>query len=756
MTRRRFIQMGVSSLAGSGAAVPWDLWQRRGSRQALLGVSRTSLKPLHAIPTTCGQCKAGCGIIAYLDGEELVQLLGNPHHPNNKGGICGKGIAGINLVNDPERLLFPLKRKGGRGEGHWIRISWDEAYTRLALRINALISKGKADRLVLDFEQDDGAASSLILLRKLAEAVGPVKVIPRSGLLDSNRRSAFDLTYGTPSLIEDVARSRTILNFGANPYAHHDQFIGIARRLMEARLHKGAKLYTLDVRMSETAAKSDKWIPVKAGTDGIVALAIANILVKKGWIDVPFLNRRVSTPISAISDYLSQFSLEMAQNISGIEAEQIQKLAEEFGTNRPALAILGGGVRDHENGSQNVRCISLLNLLVGNLERPGGLFLPRLIDEKHNFSFLPEDNPAAFEIVRGTYDLDNEDIQIDTYFACMTNPAYTEPDCQRTVQFLKNEEKIPFLAVMDTHLTETAACADLVLPAATYLESWGIGSAPSLDGKPILNLRRPVVSRQSAAQILRSPNFSAGKLLEPSFAPKGEAKDMGDFSLELAQRMGGDISKELDFKDTQDFVAKTTLSLLASDAQHLDRKRFKEQGFLLGQDDSPNRIPSRILKELPKYLPIISHTHVEQKPDQFVLTSFKTSLWSEGTQNSKWVREIAHSNPLWIHKQAADRLGIKNGDKVRVISSAGSLITKALTTSRIHPDSVAMAAGVGHKAVGRVARAQRFKSRDQDTNLIWWNKEGAGVNPNEIIEYRFDPTGGGQAWKDTVVRIEKL
>ena len=171
-------------------------------------------------------------------------------------------------------------------------------------------------------------------------------------------------------------------------------------------------------------------------------------------------------------------------------------------------------------------------------------------------------------------------------------------------------------------------------------------------------------------------------------------------------------------------------------------------------DDKKITTQNKVLNEMPEYIPIVSHAVKNQA--QFILTTYKSSLWSEGTANSKWVREIFHSNRLWINKDAAGRLGIKNGDKVRVISSIGSLVTKALTTSRIQSDSVAMAAGLGHRAVGKVAQAQRFKSHDHDTNLIWWSKEGYGINPNEIIENRIDPIGGGQCWKDTVVRIEKL
>jgi anaerobic selenocysteine-containing dehydrogenase len=109
-----------------------------------------------------------------------------------------------------------------------------------------------------------------------------------------------------------------------------------------------------------------------------------------------------------------------------------------------------------------------------------------------------------------------------------------------------------------------------------------------------------------------------------------------------------------------------------------------------------------------------------------------------------------------MNRQKAADLGIKNGEKVRVTSSAGGLTVRVMTTNRIHPDSVALAEGLGHTAFGRVAQAQKFRSKDTDTHLVWWSKKGKGVNPFSIIENRVDPVGGGLASKDTVVQVHKL
>jgi len=765
ISRRKFMKSGIVWFTGTAAGL--------GSLQGQTfikktGVSRTSLKPLGAIPTTCEQCPAGCGIIAYLNGERLVQLLGNPDHPNNQGGICAKGIAGLNLVNDPERLLYPLKRKGPRGDGQWTKITWDEVYSTLAARVKEMIRGGRISELVFDKGHDDP------LLDRFIFALGSAHTIDRPALKNLNRTAAFTSMTGFPSLIEDVGSSRFILNFGANPFANHDQFVGIARRLIHARVEKGARLITFDVRMSETAAKSDAWYPIKAGTDGIVALAMAKVIVDKGLANKDFIDDKTNYSLAMIKNHLSRYTPDKAAKESGVRAADIQRLAVEFATEKPSIALIGGGVSDHKNGTQNVRCIALLNWLVGGLEKKGGLFYPRLPS-----SFQPKSADLKSRLnssnnIKGIVELKETNTRINTYFAYLSNPAYTDPDCGSTVGLLKDEKIVPFLVVMDTHLTETAMMADMVLPAATYLEGWGVSSAPSLDNVPILNLRQPVVSLLSAAKVLRSPTFEVGKLLEPMFRPRGEAEEVGNVCLELARRIKGRVGKNLPYKDTHDYITRV-ISSIPGIKKEGGLKNLKRQGLWVDKASKSGgyrysrekelpalgqkvEIYSNTLKQnghspLPEYQPL---TVPKKKKDEFILTTFKSNLWAKGTANSKWAREILHENRLWINKDAAHRLGIKNGDRVRVTSSVGSLISRVLTTHRIHPESVSIAEGLGHSAVGNVAKARRFRSNDLDTNLIWWGRKGNGMNPNEIIERRVDPMGGGLGLKDTRVRIEKI
>ncbi|MFC2163862.1 molybdopterin-dependent oxidoreductase [Acidobacteriota bacterium] len=762
ISRREFMKVGMSCLVGA-AANAGALQGQSKQHRASGAVSRTSLKYLRGISTTCQQCPAGCGVVAYLDGDRLVQIQGNPKHPNNKGGICAKAISGINLANDPERLLFPLKRVGPRGKGEWTRITWDEVYHTLSKRILNLKAAEKMREFVVDKGRKD------LLLDRFLSSAGIDSIIDRPLLKNWNRTTAIQTTVGTPDLIEDVENSRMILNFGANPYANHDHFITMARRLVQARTERGARLITFDVRMSETAAKSDDWYPLKAGTDGVVALAMAKVIVDRNLADAEFLKTKTDITLAQLKHHVAPYTLEKAEKISGLSSTDIEAIALDFATQKPSIAMSGGGVSDHINGVENVRCVNLLNWLVGNLNKKGGLLYPALVSE------LPSDDSTGLTTplqnglnLSSVKDILESKNKIDTYFMWMANPAYSDPDCQNTEELLKDEASIPFVVVMDTHITETAMLADMVLPGATFLEGWSLEKAHTPDGAPILNLNQPAVSLQSPAKVLRSPHFDVGKLLEPVFWPKGESQEIGNLCLELARRTGGELRSKLPFTDTQDFVRQELFSIPGFDTKQ-DFESIKRHGFWIKdkpiQAISPQKSRPPITlalnpdkktgqAPLPEYRPVSPHQRMQS--NEFILTSFKSNLWSSGNANSKWTQEIMHENPIWINRSVAQKMGIRNGERVRISSNTGSLITRVITTGRIHPKSAAIAEGHGHTAFGHIAKAQPFKSKDLDTRLIWWGKQGNGVNPMIVTEKELQSSGGCHAYKDTVIKIEKL
>ncbi len=185
------------------------------------------------------------------------------------------------------------------------------------------------------------------------------------------------LPGGRKEGVPDVANSHYILNFGSNPYETHEYYAGFIGRLMEGRFQKKAKLVTFDVRLSYTAGNSDEWFPISPGTDGMVALAMANVILKSNLHNKDFIERWTNIPTSALAQYLSQYPPEMAEKTSGVAASDIERIAKEFAMSMPAVAISGRGVSSHLNGVYNERCIFLLNTIVGSIDIPGGYCLPR-------------------------------------------------------------------------------------------------------------------------------------------------------------------------------------------------------------------------------------------------------------------------------------------------------------------------------------------------------------------------------------------
>jgi anaerobic selenocysteine-containing dehydrogenase len=707
-----------------------------GGRQ----VSRYTGKFLKGIPSTCEMCKARCGIIGFLEGNQLYKIGGNPRHPNNRGRLCSRGLAGINIEYDPERILFPMIRRGKRGSGNWEKISWGKAMDEMANRMRVIRNSGSTEGFCFHSGREEP-----LLAKKFLGAFGRPTIIDDEGLDHLNKAVGQRLTWGVGTQVPDVANSRYILNFGSNPYENHEFYVGFIGRLIEARLKKGAKLVTFDPRLSKTAGNSDEWFPVRPGTDGIVALAMAHTIMKSGLYDREFLERWTNISPQALAQHLSQYTPKKAEKISGIGAEDITRIAEEFARVKPVTTLSGGGLVKHVNGAHNERCVALLNAITGNIDVRGGSCLPRIYDLGE--PDLPASNPVPSQ---RTMTLIREGrITCRLYFGYKSNPAYANPDKKLVEEVLKDEKAVPYLVVMDTHMTETAHVADLVLPAATYLESWGLTSTPALDMIPFVALRQPIVK------------------------PMGKSRPVDEILPELASRIGGGMEQHFAIDSMENYIARMISKIRGLvEAGGLDY--LKEHGVWFDPQAKPEyevykrggfktvsgkfEIDSEGLKRsgfpsLPVYEPIPGH---ETLRGEFILTTFKPGLMTARTGNAKWLSEIVHDNPIWISKIAAAELHIEKDDLVKVTSKLGSFVARAHLTQGIHPYVIAIADGLGHWKYGRIARAQKFKSRDPDTQLIWWGEDWFRVNPNTAIPEVSDPIGGGQAWMDTRVSIMKI
>lgn len=706
-------------------------------------VSRHTKKSLKGIPSLCQLCPARCGIIGYLEGDQLVKIGGNPKHPNNLGKLCSRGLAGVNLANDPDRIPSPMIRRGERGKGQWERISWEKAYSEMAVRLKTIYQNGGKGDLVFQSEHEPSG-----IIRLFLDAFGKTLIVNDDRLHFGNRDGGQWLTWGEEKGVPDVANSHYIINFGSNFYETHEFYTGFIGRLIEGRFQKKAKLVTFDVRLSYTAGNSDEWFPITPGTDGVVALAMANVIVQDNLHDKIFTQRWLNVPSSQLAQYLSRFAPEMAEKISGIAAADIERIAREFAISQPSVAITGRGVSSHFNGVYNERCIFLLNAIMGNIDIPGGYCFPRTY-RLNGAGISPFDlekaqlNPQKFiSWVKRKRSMPQ------MYFIYESNPAYTNPESGLSSEVLKDEKLIPYLVVADSYMTETAMLADLVLPVATYLESWGIDSSPALDLIPFVALQQPIIH------------------------PYAKSVAMSDICIELSHRMGGGFRRNFRFNSAEDYIKKAIsgipklesaggLSYLKENGVWFDKnekvryKAYESRGFKTPSgkiEIHSERLRSKGFQPLPTYEPIPGHGDLKGK---FVLVTYEPNVMGPRTANFKWLAEIKHHNSLWINRDVAKMLHIEEGDRVKISTKTGSFVMDVRLTFGIHPRVVAVERNLGHWGYGHIAQAKKFKSSDPNTRLVWWGREGNGLSPNQVIPGESDPIGGGEAWNDTLVTISK-
>ena len=740
ITRRNFLKFGLTgaAVAGFGGSLtscfspPPEISKK---------IIRTAGKP-SMVASTCLLCPAGCGIIGEVSDSRLTNITGNPKHPNSRGKLCSRGHAGMTILYDPDRLLYPMKRSGARGEGRWSRISWDQALEEIAKKLNVLYHHGDSELLWV--EMGTPGAQELLVLNFL-KSLGSPTVFADSEFADPNQAAGRTLTWGVESTISDVAKARYILNFGANPYEDHEEYIYLAQRIVEGRTTQAAKLVTFDVHLTNTAGKSHEWFPINPGTAGIVALAMAQQILQQGMHDKEFLARWTNVPLPKLAEHLSQYTPEQAEKVSGVKAADLRRLAAEFAQTRPATTLTGRGVSSHQNGVFTERCIDLLNAVVGNVDVPGGCCLPRtmdLVESKGKARFASSSQALAA--------LQEGKAKSQIYITFLGNPVYANPNAAGMIPLFKDEKKVPLLVVADTHLTETGALADILLPMASYLESWNLESRPAMNLVPYVSLRQPMVP------------------------PLGKAMSGGEICIALAKRMGDNIQKIFPYKSSEEFIAREVsrigglskaggLDLLKKEGVWFDPaakaayRSFEKKGFPTPSgkfEISSKRLQDRGLPALPTYVSI--QAQPAGKEDALTLTLYRANVMTFRLANAKWLAEILHDSPLWINPETGRSAGLHSGDRVKVSSKVGSLVVPVRFSQGIHPRAVVMAEGLGHSEWGTIARAKKEKSSDPDTDLLWWGKEGNGVNPHVLVQADFDPVGAGIAWNDTQVTLTKI
>jgi len=738
INRRDFLKIGAFGATAIQFSGLIPIFGNQGKN-----VSRFSKNFRKSIPTTCDLCPARCGILGFLQYEYLAAIQGNPKHVNNRGKICARGIAAINQVYDPDRILHPMRRTGKRGEKKWKKLSWDEALGEIYKRLRTIRNQGNEEKFV--FHADNRNITGLT--QRFLKTYGNPTILCSDSLEISNKTAAQQMTWGEGIEINDAAHCRYFLSFGSNPFESHPFYINFNQRIIEGKIDRHARMTTIDPRLSNTAGKSNEWIPIKPGTDAYLALAMANVIMEKNLHNAQFIGQWTNVSVAELKNYLANFTLEKAEEITQVEAETIERIATEFATTQPGVAFSGGGVTKHINGTENERCIMLLNAIVGNIDVKGGVCLPRryrLKDFDTQDQFI--DDQKSLEFFRS---VSEQKQTAELYFAYMTNPVYEYPDCNFTQAAMKDEKLMPFIVVMDTVMSETAAVADIVLPATTFMESWNLDSSPSFDLIPFVSIGQPVIQPLGESRPLYDTWINLAKVMGNRAANDFNYQNIEDYIKEIAIEIPG-------FTLSKDFENLKKTGIWISERQKVQYQTYKQHGFKTPSkkfEIAPTTLRESGVLPLPKYEPIREHIHLAK--NELILIPYHVNVLRPDLANSKWLVEIKHTNSALINTKTARALKIKQGDEIILESSVGKVKITAHITEGIHPDVIAISTSLGHWDYGRIAQAKRFESEDPDTNFIWWEKGGKGTHPNFIIPLSLDRLGKGQAWMDTIVKVNK-
>ncbi|MDZ7576768.1 MAG: molybdopterin-dependent oxidoreductase [Candidatus Nanopelagicales bacterium] len=529
--RRRFIKgAGVTAAAVAGTAVVGGCASTSSRPHEIApnpeGEAEWGREAGEWIPSACNMCGGQSGIFAHVVNGKVIKIEPNPWNPVNYsnistdffdgyteefgckdgGVICPKGNAGLFSLYDPDRVKTPLKRtnpdKSVGADPQWQEISWDAAITEIAEKMGALRSSGNAHKL-LWMSEDHSFTHPQV---DFCALFGTPNYVNHSNLCDVERKASYKTVMGDERPLADFLQSKFIMLFGWNPTSAI-KWVYLPRILTQG-IQNGARLVVVDPYLSDTAAHADEWVPIRPGTDGALALAMANVIISEKLYDAAFV-KDWTVGFKEYAAYVATTTPQWAEEITSVPAATIQRLARELAKTKPALVDTWSGPGQQSNGVQGGRAIALLNALLGTYDAPGGMVMPSQKGPKH-VSTEPDavaekglEEPRFDEMEKyplahksGVYTqmfsnlLEGKGPYTPEMMMCVfQNPVMSVPGANRVAEALA---KLKTLVVIDTMMSETAKMADYVLPGTTYLERYDLNS--SWITWASVSLRQPVVA----------------------------------------------------------------------------------------------------------------------------------------------------------------------------------------------------------------------------------------------------------------------
>ena len=552
-----------SGLASYPPVAKWDDWVEYDTAHW----PRKVEKRYQIIPTICFNCEAACGLLGFVDKETLRirRFEGNPEHPGSRGRNCAKGPATLNQVTDPERIRYPLKRVGKRGEGKWERVSWDEVLDDIAARVRKALEEDRRNEIMYHVGRP---GHELLYHQRIFHAWGIDGHNSHTNVCSAGARAGYAFWSGIDRPSPDHANARFILLLSSHLETGH-YFNPHAQRIIEGK-EQGAKICVIDTRLSNTASKADYWLSSWPGSEAAILLAMCNILLQENLFDREFVRKWVNWEeylreehpdepqtfasfISILKQSYSQYTPEFAAKEAGVDSQVLVEVAHEIARAGSAFSahVWRNAAAGNLGGWQVARALQFLGVLAGAVGTPGGtapnaankyIPAPPLMPSPSkvwNEMLLPKEYPLAFfEMSFLLPHLVKEGRgKLAMYFTRVYNPVWTNPDGMSWIEMLTDESKVERHACLTPTWSETAWFADYVLPMGHASERHDLMSQETQAARWI-GFRQP---------ILRLALERQGKKFNTTYeaheaAGIGEVWEEDEFWIELSWRIDPDGS----------------------------------------------------------------------------------------------------------------------------------------------------------------------------------------------------------------------
>ena len=636
------------------------------------------------VKSHCRMCHGGCGVLVYVKGGKIAKIAGDPDCPINHGTLCSKGIGASQLVNHPDRLTYPVRRVGSKGSGKWERISWDEALDAIAEKILNYKESFGAESIVMGY--GTGRENEAVIYR-FANLLGSPNTLTAGHFCYGPRIATTIITCGTNPIVDYENNPRCIMVWGNNlVISNPDCYKG---EPFSTALDAGAKLIAVDPRVTRIAARADIWLPLRPGTDTALALGMCNVIVQEELYDKEFVENYVHG-WDAFVRRVNEYPLKKVEEITWVPREKIQEAARLFATTKPAAIQWGVAIEQQVNCADNNRALLALMGITGNIDVQGGQMLfsspkirnvgqfgaHKMLSREQAEKRLGGDRfrlAGNFAIInpKCVWDaiLEEEPYPVKMLFFISSNPVLTRGNAREVYRAL---EAVEFMAVADFFMTPTAELADIVLPAATWLEMDYIGDFWKRHGY--------ILPRRKVVQI-------------------GECRSDHEMLNDLAHRVGQGEHWWDTFEGGLDHILEP-MGVTWKDFEKMDYirgdvnyRKYKEKGF--STPTGKFELYSTLLEKW-GYDPLPQFREPPEGPNSspeiykeypYILITGRRQPGFFHTENRQlpWLRELHKDPVVEIHPETAEKEGIGEGDWVIIESPRGKVRQRARLFAGMDP-----------------------------------------------------------------------